>query len=241
MNRARDEFRFGSPDQRQGLSGSASLGFSGKTGNNESQELAIGLRIRHAAGPFVQTIGAVLDYAESNNRSTKKDVFAIYDANYYFNDKVYGFILGRVQSDGKADELSADQIAAGNTLRDNVKRDAFLGFGPGYRVVNTDDVAWRVQAGIGISYLQYGDDSSVTEETGIVSSRLFYKINDNVFLTNDTDVLKSDTALRANNDFGVNFKISDAMSTRVSYLTEYNESRAIRTDNKLGVSIVFGF
>lgn len=245
MERARDDYRFGSPEARQGLSGSASLGFSGKTGNNESQDLAIGLRIRHAQGPFVQTIGAVLDYSESDNTSTKKDVFGIYDANYYFNDRFYGFILGRVQSDGLADRLTdaelADGISDADQLRGKVKRDAFLGFGPGYRIVNTEQMAWRVQAGIGVSYLEFGDDSSVTEEAAIASSRFFYQINDNVFLTNDTDVLNSDTALRANNDFGVNFKITDAMSTRISYLTEYNDSRAIRTDNKLGVSLVFGF
>ena len=44
-----------------------------------------------------------------------------------------------------------------------------------------------------------------------------------------------------NNDLGVNFKMSDAFSTRVSYLTEYNDSPVIRTDNKLGVSLVYGF
>ena len=36
-------------------------------------------------------------------------------------------------------------------------------------------------------------------------------------------------------------KMNDAFSTRVSYLTEYNDSRAIRSDNKLGVSLVYGF
>ncbi|VDC30821.1 DUF481 domain-containing protein [Pseudogemmobacter humi] len=241
MRRAEDTARFGNPESRQGLSGSASLGYSGKTGNNESQDLTIGLRIRHAQGQFQQTVGAVLDFQEANNTSTKKDVFGIYDANYYFNDSFYGFILGRVQSDGLADQLTADEIANGVTLADKVKRDAFLGFGPGYRVINTPDMTWRVQAGIGVSYLEYGDDSSVTEEAAIASSRFYYGINENIFLTNDTDVLNSDAALRANNDFGINFKITDTMSTRVSYLSEYNDSRAIRTDNKLGVSIVFGF
>ena len=241
MARSEDAARFGNPEYRQGFSGSASLGYSGKTGNNESQDLSIGLRLRDARGAFVQTLGAALDYSESGNTSTKKDVFAIYDANYYFTDRFYGFVMARMESDGLADELTADDLAAGITTADKVKRDGFLGFGPGYRVVNTPDRTWRVQAGIGISYLQYGDDSSVTEEAGILSSRFFYKINDNVFLTNDTDVLNSDAALRANNDFGVNFKITDAMSTRISYLTEYNDSRAIRTDNKLGVAVVFGF
>ncbi len=241
MARAEDNARFGSPDFRQGFSGSASIGYSGKTGNNESQDLTIGLRLRHGAGAFSQTIGAVLDYSEADNRSTKKDVFAIYDANYSFNDRFYGFVLGRVVSDGLANELTLQEQADGVQLADKTKQDAFIGIGPGYRIINEQDMTWRVQAGIGISYLKNGAGESNTETGYIASSRFYYKINDNVFFTNDTDVLNSDTALRANNDFGVNFKVTDAISTRVSYLTEYNDSRAIRTDNKLGVSLVFGF
>ena len=232
MARSEDSMRFDGT-VRQGLSGSAALGYSGKTGNNESQDFTLALRLRHGVGNFEQTIGAVLDYTETDNTSDKKDMFAIYDANYYFNDRFYGFVLGRIQVDGLADEATDP---AGS-----VKRDGFLGFGPGYRIVNTTDMTWRVQAGVGISYLEFGDDRSVTEAAAIASSRFYYKINDNVFLTNDTDVINSDEALRANNDFGVNFKVTDTMSTRVSYLTEYNESRDIRTDNKLGVSLVFGF
>jgi len=62
-----------------------------------------------------------------------------------------------------------------------------------------------------------------------------------MFATNDTDILKSDSALRINNDLGINFKMADAFSTRVSYLTDYNDSNATRTDNKLGLSLVYGF
>lgn len=36
LARAEDTARFGNPEFRPGLSGSASLGYSGKTGNNES-------------------------------------------------------------------------------------------------------------------------------------------------------------------------------------------------------------
>ncbi|MBJ2150153.1 YdiY family protein [Paracoccus sp. IB05] len=245
MARAEDNARFGSPDFRQGFSGSASIGYSGKTGNNESQDLTVGLRLRHGAGAFSQTIGAVIDYSEADNKSTKRDVFGIYDATYSFDDRFYGFVLGRVVSDGLADRLTdaqlADSISDTDQLRGQNQRDAFLGVGPGYRIINETDMAWRVQAGIGVSYLKNGLGESTTETGYIASSRFYYKINDNVFFTNDTDVLNSDTALRANNDLGVNFKVTDAISTRVSYLTEYNDSRAIRTDNKLGLSLVFGF
>lgn len=240
MRRAEDAGRFGNPEFRPGLSGSASLGYSGKTGNNESQDLSAGVRLRYAQGQFVQTIGAVLDFSESDNVSTKEDVFVVYDANYYFDQNFYGFVLARLKTDGLATEWDGvDPVLdprAGTT-----RRDGFLGFGPGYRIVNTPDMTWRVQAGIGISYLENGLKESTTETGYLAASRFFYKINDNFFVTNDTDVLKSDSALRANNDLGLNVKLTDAFSTRVSYLSEYDESRAIRTDNKLGVSLVFGF
>lgn len=229
MARAEDAARFGNPEFRPGLSGSASLGYSGKTGNNESQDITAGVRLRYAQGNFVQTLGAALDFSESNNQATKEDILAVYDANYYFDQNFYAFALARLETDGLA-----------NTAAET-RRDGFLGFGPGYRVINTPDMTWRVQAGVGVSYLQDGARNSETETGYLAASRFFYRINDNFFVTNDTDVLKSDSALRANNDLGLNVKMTDTLSTRVSYLTEYNDSRAIRTDNKLGVSLVFGF
>ncbi len=229
MQRAEDAARFGNPEMRQGLSGSASIGYSGKTGNNESQEFSGGVRLSYAQGNFVQTIGAALDFAEDSAGKTKEDIFAVYDANYYFDQSFYGFVLARIQSDGLASTAG------------EVRRDGFIGFGPGYRIVNTPDMTWRVQAGIGQSYLQDGLQNSVTETGYLAASRFYYKFNDNIFMTNDTDVLSSDAALRVNNDLGVNFRVTDAVSTRISYLTEYNDSRAIRSDNKLGVSLVFGF
>lgn len=229
MARSEDAARFGNPEARQGLSGSASVGYSGKTGNNESQELSAGVRLSYTQGNFVQTIGAAVDFAEDQGRKTKEDILAVYDANLYFDQSLYGFVLARIEADGLASTAG------------DVRRDGFLGFGPGYRVINTPDMTWRVQAGIGVSYLEDGLRNSVTETGYLAASRLYYRISDGIFLTNDTDVLSSDAALRVNNDLGVNFRVTDAVSTRISYVTEYNGSRAIRSDNKLGVSLVFGF
>lgn len=229
LAKADDAARFGNPEQRQGLSGSASLGYSGATGNSESQEFSAGARLRFGQGRFVHNLGFALNMAENAGVSTKEDLLAVYDGNYYFNDNVYAFVLGRLENDGLASAAT------------DVATDGFLGFGPGYRIVNTDQVAWRVQAGIGASYLETGT-GDVTRETGyIASSRLFYKVTDNVFATMDTDILSSESALRVNNELGVNLKVTDAFSTRVSYATEFNDSRAIQTDNKLGVSLVYGF
>jgi putative salt-induced outer membrane protein len=229
IDRANDQARFGNPEYRTGLSGSASVGYSGKTGNNESQEFSAGARLRYAQGQFVQTIGLALDFADDDGEKIKEDVFGVYDANYYFDDRFYGFVLGRVESDGLANSAA------------EVQTDAFLGFGPGYRILNSRETTWRVQAGIGVSYLEDGVGDSDTETGYIVSSRVYHSFSENIFATMDTDFLKSDSALRINNDLGVNFKMSDRFATRISYLTEYNDNRDIRTDNKLGVSLVYGF
>lgn len=229
MDRSNDAARFGFPEYQPGFSGSASLGYQAETGNTDSQEFNLGARMRYAQGNWVQTFGVAADFAEDDGVKTKEDLFAVYDANYYLNERLYLFGLARVERDGLAS--TADDIA----------RDGFVGFGPGYRVINEADMAWRVQAGIGVSYLKDGVGNSETETGYLASSRFFYQVSDAVFLTNDTDILSSDTALRANNDFGVNFKMSDTLSTRVSYLTDYNDARAIETDNRLGVSLVVGF
>lgn len=235
MARSQDTARFGNPEHRPGLTGGVSLAYSGQSGNSDDQDLTVGLRLRHAQGQFVQNLNMAIDYSEStaegatSSKATTKDVFGVYDAAYYFDDKFYGFALTRFKTDGLA------------ATADEYQKDGFIGFGPGYRVVNNDMMTWRVQAGVGVSYLEDGLGDSTTETGYIAASRFYYRINDNVFVSNDTDVLKSDTALRVDNDFGVNIKMTDKLSTRVSYLSEYNDNRAIRTDNKVGVSLVMGF
>jgi putative salt-induced outer membrane protein len=224
-----DAARFGFPEYRPGFSGSASLGFTTESGNTESDEFNLGVRLRYAQGNFVQTLGMAADYAETDGVETEEDIFAVYDANYYLNDQFYLFALARAERDGLADEEG------------DIARDAFIGVGPGYRIINTDQVTWRVQAGVGVSYLQNGIGESETEEAVIASSRLYYQFSPTVFMTNDTDVLNSSTALRANNDLGLNFRMNDNLTTRLSYLTDYNDARDIETDNRFGVSLVVGF
>jgi len=259
FDRANDEYRFGSPNYRQGLSGSASLGYAGQSGNNEGQNLNIGARLTHSYGQFSQNLSFLMNFSEDNDgEASREDVFGVYDGIYNINDRFYGFVMGRVRTDGLADEVTSDEAndagfldpsvvpgpIADEIIANSVEQDAFIGVGPGVRIFDTPDLAWRVQAGVGQSYLKFGDGRSESEVGYVASSRLYWKINDSVFVTNDTDILDSDEALRANNDLGLNFRITESFSTRVSYLSDYNEARTgsqKRTNNTLGVSLVYGF
>lgn len=232
--RSNDAERFGPLHRRQGLYGSMALTYTGNSGNTEGQDLSVAGRINYNQGRFAQSVGLLLEYGEDDNGDKdKEEVFAIYDAQYYFNDRLYGFALGR---------LKTDSLATGEDLR----RDGFLGFGPGYRIINTENTTWRVQAGVGVRYTQTANqkaaDKSDTETGYIASSRFYHRLNETIYVTNDTDYLASDEAGETiTNELGLNFKVTNALSTRMSYTTEYQSERETRTDNKVGISLVYGF
>lgn len=267
FDRDNDGARFGNPDRREGVFGSLALTYAGSTGNDESQDFALAGRVSSNQGPWQQSIGMLLEFGEDDDgNKDKESVSTIYDGAYYFDDRFYAFVLGRFSIDGLAngDEYGNDDDQSVKEDLSNFARDGFIGIGPGYRVINTQQTAWRVQAGIGYRYTQTGaqksgfdlvdldgdgdlevvdvNDSSDSGVGYIVSSRLYHRFNDMVFITNDTDYLSSeDSADVITNQFGVNFQMSEQLATRISYTTEYQEDREIRTDNTLGVSIVYGF
>lgn len=231
--RSADPYRHGPAERREGLSGSMSLSYSGSTGNSDRQDLLIGGRVSYSQNNWQQTIGMLIEFTETDaGEKDDEKVSVIYDAQYYMNDQFYIFGLGRFVVDGTAE--------AGDG---NLRRDGLIAVGPGYRVINNDTTAWRVQAGVGYRYGMYQGEDSESEVGYIVSSRLYHRFNENIFITNNTDYLDSggDLPHIITNELGVNFAMTEALATRVSYTTEYVEDREIRTDNKLGVSIVYGF
>lgn len=234
FKRSNDAYRFGAPNARDGVTGSVSLSYSGDTGNKKGQDFLMAGRVTHVQGQFAQNVGIALEFTENDDGDKDaQKVYTVYDAMYTFNNNMYAFAIGR---------LEQNQLAEGA----DKKRDGFLGFGPGYRIVNNNDTAWRVQAGVGVRYTQTADQSAADEsttETGyILSSRFYHRYNDMIVLTNDTDLLDSKDAGRTiTNELGVNFKMTDAFSTRVSYRTEYQSEREIRSNNRLGVALVYGF
>lgn len=223
-----DAFRFGGNQYAQGWTGSIALGMNGTSGNTDTKDFSVAGRLRYGNGPWNHTFGFAGELSEDTGTRTEEQFYATYDVNRYFSDNAYVFGLGSVNYDGFATN----------------EWDAFVGAGPGFRIINQPNVTWRVQAGPGARYMrdQMGADS--TELAGIASSRFYFLLTDGIFLTNDTDVLYSDTNVLATNDIGMTFKMSDRLSTRASYRTEWNSDPLPgfdEFDNTIGLSLVYGF
>ncbi|MHA6262383.1 DUF481 domain-containing protein [Arenibacterium sp. CAU 1754] len=239
LERGDDDERYSANRVAQGWRGSLALTGSSASGNTDTAELSGAGRLTYGINDWSHTFGFAAEYGEANDVKNEENFFAIYEGSYYFTDRFYLFGVGRYEFDG----FTAPAVPGGAPVPGET-RDAFVGFGPGYRILNDENVAWRVQGGVGARYYEDITGFDTTEAAFLGTSRFYYKLTGTMSLTNDTEVLTSDVNTLLTNDLGVNFKMTDSLSTRVSYRTEYNTDPAPgreSTDNRFGVSLVLGF
>ncbi len=232
-----DAQRYGPQGVAQGWRGSLALSANGTSGNTDTGELAAAGRLTYGIGDWNHLGGFAIEYGESNGIKNEEKFFATYEGSRQFTPEWYAFGLARYQYDGYLTDSNDVEI-------DGSETDAFLGFGPGYRVLNNQNHTWRVQAGPGVRYFKDVTGNSETEAGFIASSRYFYSFTDTVSFTMDTDILGSDVNTIVSNDAGVNFKMSNNLSTRINLRTDYNTDPVAglkSTDNTVGVSLVLGF
>jgi putative salt-induced outer membrane protein len=225
---ADDPLRYNINGVPQGWRGSVALRASGTDGNTETADFSLGGRLSYGVGDWSHSFGVAAEYGETDGDTDQEEIFATYEGLRAFGPRFYAFGTGRFEYDSF------------NTI----ERDAFLGAGLGYRIFVSQTQAWRVQAGPGVRYTDLANGDDETEAAAIVSSRYFLSVNDQVSVTNDTDVLYSDVNTQVQNDFGVNYRLSNNLTARASYRTDY-ESDPLpgfeNTDNTFGVSLVVGF
>ena len=227
--RGEDEARYGAVEFTPGWTGSLSASINATNGSTDTQDYVIAGRFRYGAGLWTHTFGFALEHSKNDDVTDKDRLFAVYDANRTITDRFYLFGLASYE-----DDLLPSAV---------LSKDVFLGAGPGYRIVNTDNFAWRVQAGPGVRYtVDNATDDSTTEVSAIASSRLYYRLSDMVFVTNDTDAIYSEEAgTRAINDFGISFEMSDNLASRLGYRTEWTDIEGDETDNTINASLVLKF
>lgn len=227
---AEDEARFGTSGIEQGFRGSLSLTGVATSGNTETVDVGVGGRFTLGQGPINHSFGVAVEYGEAENVRDRNRVLGIYDLSYDLTPRIYVFGLAR----GEYDEFAS---------RNEV--DAFFGVGPGYRIFNQPELAWRVQAGPGVRYtknVDTGDDE--TELAGILSSRVYYQVTDDMFVTNDTDLLYSEADTLISNEIALNTRIAGPIAGRVGLRTDYSTDPAEgqkSTDNRLSVGVVYSF
>lgn len=223
--------RFGNEGRPEGYTGSVALRGIIQSGNTETTNIGIGTDMNYVTGP--NGIELQLNYAYSDDDETDAEESLFYGLEYTrdLNPQFFGF----AKLQGSADSATDAQY----------ETDTFLSFGAGYRIFNEADTQWSVQAGPGYRFAELNDvtDGNVDEGAFGVSSDYAQKLTETVFVTNDTDVIWSESDTVVFNDLALSVAMTDTLALRTSVLTEFHTEPgdAEDTDNTFGVSLVYSF
>jgi putative salt-induced outer membrane protein len=226
----RETAAFGNENRDTGFTGSVAMRGISTFGNSDSVDIGIGANLGYVNGPNGYSLA--LNYAYGSDAGTKTEDSLFYGAEYTrdFNSNFFGY--GKVQ--GTVDAFSG------------YKSDTFASVGAGYRIIQTPDTQWSVQAGPGYRFADLRALASVdVSEAGFgVSSDFSKDLSSSIALTNDTDLIWSKSDTVAYNDMAISVAMSDALALRTSLLTEYHSqptAGAKNMDNTVGVSLVYSF
>lgn len=228
---SRDVSQFGNEGRKLGYSGSLALQANATSGNTDTSSVGIGANMGYYDG--TNGYDVQFSYTRSENDGVVDDDSLLYEAQYTrdFSSTVFGF--GKLQ--GSIDSLDT----GGFDTSDN-----FLGLGMGYRIYNTANVQWTVEAGLGYRVADLDGVSDFDEPAISLSSGYYNQLNDAVAITMDTDIISSDADTVVFNELGLNVSMTETLALRTSLATEYHTDPAAGrddTDNNFGVSVVYNF
>ncbi len=229
----RDTFTFGNTGRQVGSWGSVSLRLtdSDVAQGNDTTDLGIGANYGWYDGVNGQEINLAYVYGETNGVEDKNSLTAGYDYTRDINQQLFGYA---------SLDLAYDNLATGTSVR----RDALIGFGVGYRIIEDAQTDWAVKAGPGYRYIEFGNDDEENEVAYMVESNYAYAFSEDVTLTNDTTLIGSDSDTRVVNDLAVAVGLNDSLALRTSYTSEYGGEdlgSLDKVENLLGVSVVYNF
>lgn len=196
--------------QDGGWSGEANFSANANTGNTESTDIGVGVKLARELGRWTHAGGVQYDYGEADEVETKNRFFGEYQLDYQLTDRAYTFGRGSYE----VDEFSGYDSRI------------FLGAGLGYDVIQRDTVTWSLQAAPGFridEIRQVLDTDAVTvlvpeetQESFAVNfgSRYSNQLNDAVTLSNDSDVTWSDESTILFNNLALTAQLMSSLSAR---------------------------
>lgn len=222
-----------------GWKGEGSLSAGLNTGNTETSDLGIGVKMSHESQIWRNSIEAIADYGTKNGTETKNRAFLSAQSDRTLNDKLFAF--GRVSHE--VDEFSAFDSRS------------FAGGGLGWQVFEDGPVIWSLEGGPGIKFDRvkastlgtppvtipaYSDESL----SFIAASKFGFTFNDAVKFGNDSNLIYADTSTQIGNKTTLTALLTKSLSARFSFEVRHDtdpQSTFEPTDTATRMSIVYAF
>ena len=231
----------GSQSFWSGWSGEGNLGAGITTGNTDTVDISVGLKLAKEFGPWKVAANGGYDFGQVDGVDNRNRWYVGSDVKRDITDRLYGF--GSVSYE--EDEFSGFDSRL------------FIGTGAGYHISKDKPLLWSVEAAPGYRRSVIADETDGLIPPTVIaegftandfaiqgSSQLAYHFNDNVNFTNDTTVTWTDTSTQTINIAALNAKLTEALSARVSFEVRNDTSPPdgfVNTDTATRVSVVYGF
>lgn len=218
--------------------GRGELGAFRSTGNADNTGLTAAISLTRTGIDWQHKLIARADYQESNGVTTREQYFASYEPNVRLDDDFYAYALAQYEGD-RFQGFSARYALSG---------------GIGYKVIDSEDLQLSAKIGPAYRVTRFLDDRSESRIAGLLGIDFDWAITDRLKLTHDTNavaetggsavVIVDSRNTSLNLATGLNAKISNRMSARVSYTVEYDSNPppgAVQTDTLSRVTLIYDF
>jgi putative salt-induced outer membrane protein len=219
-------------------SGRGELGAFAASGNAENTGVTASIQLTREGIDWRHKVNARADFQSTEGVTTREQYFAAYEPNLKLGERLFLYALAQYERD-RFQGFSARYAVSG---------------GLGYQIFDNDAVTLSAKAGPAYRITQFVDGGSEDALAALVGLDFDWRITERLTLTQDTDAVAeaggsataivdgSNTSL--NLVTGLNAKISDNLSARLSYAYEYDSNPpagAQSTDTLSRITIIYDF
>lgn len=222
-----------------GWKGEGALSAGLNTGNTETSDLGIGVKMSHESQIWRNGVELIADYGTKNGSQTKNRIFFSGQSDRTLNDRLFGF--GRLSHE--IDEFSAFDSRT------------FVGGGFGWQIFEGGPAVWSLEGGPGIKFERLkaattgSPPETVPTQSGqsfsvIATSKFGYTLNEAVKFGNNTNVIYGETSTQIGNKATLTALLTKSLSARFSYEVRHDTAPQTgfeSTDTATRMSLVYAF
>ena len=194
--------------QDNGWSGEASLAGSKTTGNTETTDLGLALKLKKESDLWRHSFRASADFGRVSGDTNKERYTLGYQLDRDLTDRLYAFGNG----DYYRDEFGA------------FEQGYYIGTGLGYKAILPAPIGWDLEAGLGYRSQKTQGPMSLTENELALrgASKFDWALNDNVSFFNNSEVIYASSDTYLWNETGITANLMGNLAARASFRVDHH-------------------
>ncbi len=218
--------------------GEGQIGAFQSSGNTDSLGLTAQVALEREGIDWDHNLRFAADYRRNNGATDREQFTAAYEPHYKVSDRLFVYGLAQFERD-RFQGFSARYAMSG---------------GLGYRVIDGERLRLAVKAGPAWRATEFVNGLSESSIAALAGLDFDWTITDRLKITQDTNAVAeaggSAVAIIDSNNTSINLvtglegKISDRLTTRLSYTIEYDSNPpagSVSTDTLTRFTLVYGF